>query len=546
MITAPGIETLHQRMLREMVERFQIVAGLGIREDTSHVDDLEFSLAAYAKAAWPLIEPNTTLVWNWHLDAICEHLQAVTEGEIQNLVITIPPRSGKSSLVSVMWPTWSWIRCPALRWLFASYAQTLSTRDALRSRRILQSVWYQQRWGGRFRLTGDQNQKTRYENDRSGYRLATSVGGSATGEGGSVIVADDPHNLLEIHSETIREGVLTWWDEVMSTRLNDPKTGARVIIMQRAHERDLAGHVLAQGGYTHLDIPMEYSPRDYHFHGKTVDPRTEPGELLWPERIGPAQNEDLKVRLGATAYAGQYNGRPAPAGGNIFKRWWWRYWQPSGLNLPPVMAQVADGDLLAIHPVDLPDAFDEVLQSWDLAFKDLKDSDFVAGHVWARRGANKYLLDRDHRRMDFVETQRAILAMSAKWPQAYTKLIEDKANGPAIIASLGQEMGGLIPVKPDGSKEARAYAVTPALEAGNVFVPHPQLYPWVDAFLHEHDVFPAGANDDDVDTTTQALKRWIGPPALGISPESDQEIQRAWQQQGYQRFGRQSLMGRRY
>jgi predicted phage terminase large subunit-like protein len=490
-------------------QRQKTLLRRGPRRATDANETLVTSLARYTQAAWPIIEPNTALIWGWHLDAICEHLEAVPH-EIQHLLITIPPRSGKSTLVSVMWPTWSWIRQPEWRWLFASYAQTLSTRDALRSRRVLQSPWYQARWGERFRLTGDQNQKTRYENDHTGYRLATSVGGSATGEGGHIIVCDDPHNLEEIYSETIREGVLRWWDEVMASRLNDPKTGARVIIQQRGHERDLAGHVLEQGGYVHLDLPMEYEPKTYVFHGKLVDPRSDPGELLCPARIDLQANEDLKLRLGPTAYAGQYNQRPVPAGGAIFKRWWWRYWQPKGVNLAPVAVQVPDGDLLMISPQDLPDTFDELIQSWDMAFKDLTDADFVAGQVWGRKGANRYLLDRDHRRMDFPATQKAVRALTAKWPRAHAKLVEDKANGPAIIASLRQEIPGLIAVEPDGGKVARAYAVTPACEAGNVYVPHPSLYPWVSAYLHEHDMFPAGAHDDDVDATTQALKRWLG------------------------------------
>jgi predicted phage terminase large subunit-like protein len=505
----PRIEALpplEQRWWATLVSQLQRAA---IDPDPASDEDLETSLLAYTKAAWPLIEPGKPLVTGWHIGAICDHLEAVTAGEIRRLLITIPPRSGKSTIASVMWPTWSWIRFPGLRWLCTSYAQSLSTRDALRSRRILQSAWYQQRWGDRFKLTGDQNTKTRYDNDRTGYRIASSVGGANTGEGGDILLVDDAHNLEEIHSETIRQGVLTWWDEVMASRLNDPKTGAFVIIMQRAHEQDLAGHVLDQGEYVHLNLPMEYVPTTYSFHEHLVDPRTEPGELLCPERIGPAEVESLKNRLGQTAYAGQFQQMPAPAGGGIFKRWWWRYWQPKGMHLPPVMVQVPGGDLLAIHPVELPEEFTEVILSWDMAFKDLQDSDYVAGHVWGRLGADKYLLDRDHRRLDFPNSQKAVRAMCAKWPQAHAKLIEDKANGPAIIASLKHEIPGLIPVDPGGGKVARAHAVAPVLEAGNVYVPHPQLYPWVDAYLHEHDVFPAGAHDDDVDATTQALKRWV-------------------------------------
>lgn len=504
-------DPLAVQMWQSAIEYFSVAAGLmeGEAYTVADPDTLRRSLASYAQAAWPIIEPGTPLIWGWHLSAICEHLEAVTAGEIRNLLVTIPPRSGKSTLVSVMWPTWSWIDHPDTRWLFASYAQTLSTRDALRSRRILQSPWYQSRWQDRFRLTGDQNQKTRYENDRSGYRLATSVGGSATGEGGSFLVVDDPHNLQEIHSDTIRQGVLTWWDEVMSSRLNDPKTGGKVIVQQRGHEQDLAGHVLAQGGYTHLDLPMEYTPKTYSFRGQVVDPRTEPGELLCPERIGPKENADLKVRLGSGAYAGQYNQRPAPAGGGLFKEWWWRYWRPIDMPLPPVMVRNSAGEPVAIEAIPLPEQFDECLQSWDMAFKDLKTSDFVAGGVWARLGAWKFLLDLRHGRLDFVHTCEAVQELSERWPQARAKLIEDKANGTAVINSLRGKISGLLPVEPDGSKYARAVAVSPEIEAGDVFLPHPMLYPWVDGFIHEHTMFPTGAHDDQVDQTSQALNRWI-------------------------------------
>jgi predicted phage terminase large subunit-like protein len=511
MIAAEVALPLDQQLMQYAIDRLAAAAGLeDVRPDRVHDPQTDRSLAAYAKAAWPLIEPGTTLVWGWHLDAVCEHLEAVTDGEIRNLLITIPPRSGKSTLTSVMWPTWSWIKRPEMRWLFASYAQTLSTRDALRSRRIIQSAWYQERWGHVYRLTGDQNQKMRYENDRQGFRIASSVGGSNTGEGADCLVADDAHNLAEIHSETVRQGVLTWWDEVMSSRLNDPKTGAKVIIMQRAHEADLAGHVLDQGGYQHLNLPMEYEPTTYSFHGHVVDPRTELGELLCPDRIGAKENEDLKVRLGSAAYSGQYGQKPTPAGGGLFKEWWWRYWCPADQPMPPVMVKNAEGEHVAIAPIPLPEQFEELIQSWDMAFKDLKTSDFVAGGVWGRLGSRKFLLDLSYGRMDFVKTCTAVQELSAKWPRAVAKLVEDKANGTAVMNSLRGKVSGLIAVEPEGSKFARASAVSPEVEAGDVFLPHPLLFPWVQPFIHEHTMFPNGAHDDRVDHTSQALARWIG------------------------------------
>jgi predicted phage terminase large subunit-like protein len=209
---------------------------------------------------------------------------------------------------------------PERRWLFSSYALSLAIRDSLKCRRLILSPWYQRNFGHIYTLTDDQAAKLRFENDRTGYRLSTSVGGAATGEGGDRLVCDDPHNVKEADSDVIRAATLTWWDETMSTRLNDPATGAKVIVMQRVHEDDLAGHVLEQGGYEHLCLPAEYEPTSYVTGIGWLDPRTEPGELLWPQRVGAEQIADLKVRLGSYAYAGQFQQRPAPRGGGLFKR----------------------------------------------------------------------------------------------------------------------------------------------------------------------------------------------------------------------------------
>jgi len=246
----------------------------------------ERRLSNFVRHAWHVLEPATPYVHGWHIDLICDHLEAITRGKLRNLVINIPPRHMKSLLVSVLWPAWAWTRRPEMRWLFASYAQSLATRDSLKMRRLVLSPWYQRLWGGEFALTSDQNAKVRFENDRTGYRLATSVGAIATGEGGDVVAVDDPHSASQARSEAERENALIWWDETMSTRLNDPRRGAKVIVMQRLHECDLSGHVLAQGGYEHLCLPAEYEPERSCVTSVGSDPREEPGEPIWPERMG--------------------------------------------------------------------------------------------------------------------------------------------------------------------------------------------------------------------------------------------------------------------
>src|SRR5277367_2089033 len=237
------------------------------------------SLREFVRQAWLIVEPSTPFVEGWHIDAIIDHLEAVTYGQIRNLLINVPPRHMKSLLVSVFWPAWEWLRWPERRWLYSSYAATLSIRDSVNCRRLIESPWYQSRWADRFALTSDQNTKGRFDNDRSGYRLSTSVGGAATGEGGDRIVCDDPNNVSEVESDTVRKTTNDWFDVVMSTRVNDPKTASKVVVMQRCHQQDLSGHLLAQGGWDHLCLPAEYEGSRVTTSIGFADPRRDHGEL---------------------------------------------------------------------------------------------------------------------------------------------------------------------------------------------------------------------------------------------------------------------------
>ena len=258
--------------------------------------EYEDNMVDFVEGAWKYIDPNP-YQYGWHLEAIAEHLQAVARGEIRRLVINVPPRTSKSSMVSVCFPAWVWSQSktgplsgPHVQFLFASYAQTLSIRDSVKTRRLLESPWYRTYWGNRFRITSDQNTKVRFDNDKGGYRLATSVDGALTGEGGSIIIVDDPHNANEVESDLVRQGTLEWWDQSMSTRLNDPKTGAYIVIMQRLHEEDLTGHVLSKdiGNWVHLCLPMRMETDRRCITPWFVDEREE-GELLVPERFGDEQ-----------------------------------------------------------------------------------------------------------------------------------------------------------------------------------------------------------------------------------------------------------------
>ena len=470
------------------------------------------SLREFVRQAWHVIEPSALFVPGFHIDAIIDHLEAVTRGDIRNLLINVPPRHMKSLLVSVFWPAWEWIRWPERRWLHSSYAATLSIRDSVKCRRLIESPWYRARWGHVFTLTGDQNAKTRFDNNRSGYRLSTSVGGAVTGEGGDRIVCDDPHNVADVASDAVRKNAIDWWDIAMSTRVNDPKTSAMVIVMQRCHQRDLSGHLLEKGNFEHLCLPAEYEGPGRVTSIGFSDPRTEHGELLWGDRFGPQEIEDLKISLGTYGAAGQLQQRPSPAGGGIFKRHWFRYFQPRGMNLPPVEVRLPDGTLTLIPAIEAPYHADEQAQSWDCTFKDLDTSDYVVGQLWARVGPHFLLGDQFRARTDCPGTVKAIHAMTDKWRGTMAILIEDKANGSAVIQMLSHEIPGLLPVNPQGGKIARAQAVSPLIEAGNIYLPHPAWAPWVNDFIEECVQFPNGAHDDQVDAMTQALLRWHEVP----------------------------------
>ena len=471
-------------------------------------------LAEFIRQAWSQVEPGTPYTHGWHVDAIAEHLEAVSSGAIRRLVINIPPRHAKSLTVAVFWPAWDWLSTPSRQFLSASYAIVLSRRDAVRARRLIEGPWYQARWGGRFVLAEDQNEKTRYENDKGGYRIATSTGGSATGDGGDILILDDPHKVQDAQSDTIRENDLDWWRETWSTRLNDPRKSCEVIIMQRLHERDVTGHVLAEvGGFEHLMLPARFDPeRRCTTSIGWSDPRTSAGELLWPERYDSAELALIEKKLGSYGAAGQMAQQPAPSGGGLFKSWWLRFWIPADATVPPAPERVRkpDGSWHECQQIALPADLGTHRQSWDCAFKGTASSDNVAGQLWAELGADSFLLDSVVDKMDIVATMQAIRMMAERWPQAHEKLVEDKANGSAVIQMLQHEVPGLIAIEPQGGKVARANAVAPTVEAGNVYLPHPALYPWVRPLIAELTTFPAAANDDQVDALTQYLNRRYG------------------------------------
>lgn len=407
-----------------------------------------------------------------HIVALARALERVERGECKRLIVSMPPRHGKSMLVSTAFPAWFLGRRPRAQLITATFSQEKADDWGRAVRNQLASPWFRQVFG--HGLAHDSRAVRRFNTSQGGVYIATGIGGTITGRGADLLLIDDPHKGEEEARSPLQRGrVQSWFRSDAYTRLMPG--GAIVIVQTRWHEADLAGYVqdeLAHEGWEVLNLPAI----------------NEAGEALWPERFPLGALELIKASVGSRAWEALYQGRPSPEDGGVFKRQWWRFWR----ERPEV---------------------DEVLTSWDCAFKSTASSDFVVGQVWGKRGAERYLLDQVRGRWGFTDTVQAIRALAAKWPQARVHLVEDKANGPAVIDTLRREVSGLVPVEPQGGKEARAHAISPQVEAGQVYLP--ELAPWLADFLEEVAAFPAGGHDDQVDAMTQALLRWSGGGGWG-------------------------------
>ena len=467
----------------------------------------ETSLYEFVKQSWPVVEPGVEFVDSWHIRVICEHLEAVSRGDIRRLLINIPPRHSKSLIVSVIWPMWEWIFAPHQKFLCASYSGTLSTRDNLKARRLIQSPWYQERWGSVFELTGDQNQKQRFENSKTGYRIATSVGGTATGEGGSRLILDDPHSAQEAQSDVIRESALEWFDMVWSTRLNDPKRDAMVTIMQRLHEADISGHIIDDiRGWEHLMIPAEWDGAKRRTSLGFYDPRTTEGELICPDRFGEDEIANLKQMLGTYGSSGQLQQDPTPSGGGILKTQYLQLW-PQDKGLPQ---------------------FEYVIQSYDCAFTEKTTGDPTACSVWAvftyDNKRQVMLIDAWDEHLSYPDLRKRVIndwaveygGVNEKNPFNRAKrpdriLVEAKASGQSLLQDLRIARVPAVGYNPGrADKVARAHQAAPTLELGLVWVPESKKNPgqyvsWANGFIKQLAKFPVGEHDDYVDTFTQVI-----------------------------------------
>ena len=401
-------------------------------------------------------------------------------------MVFMPPRHGKSEFISRYSTAWILGKFPDTRIILASYEADFAATWGRKARDLLEEHG-PSLFG--IRVSGKSSAANRWDIEgHEGGMVTAGVNGPITGKGADIGIIDDPvKNDQEAMSVTYQERTYEWYKSTFRTRLQ--RDGAIILIMTRWHENDLAGKLLAaqeEEGEKWEVVSLPAIAEDDDPLGREI------GQPLCPGLFTKDALESIKKAVGSYWWASLYQQRPSPAEGGIFKRNWWQYYRR------------------------VPDRFDEIIQSWDMTFKDTKTADYVVGQVWGRKGADKYLLDQVRDRMDFPATIQAVRTLSAKWPQARAKLVEDKANGPAVIATLKKEISGLIPVEPQGSKESRAWAVSPEVEAGNVYLPDPSIAPWVHDFIEECAAFPNGANDDQVDAMSQALMRLNKQPGIQV------------------------------
>ena len=482
------------------------------------------SLEEFTKMAWPVIEHDTPLIWGWYLTAICKHLEAVARGEIRNLIINIPPRFSKSTMVAVMFPVWLWTWKPGKKFLFASYGSDLSERDSLSCRRIIESNWFQTRYGKRFQLLKDRYTISKYETNQGGSRQASSVTGVLTGTGGDYVIVDDALKADDGNSKNRRDYVNRWWSETMSSRLNDQKTGCRVVIMQRLHEEDLTGYLLArESGYEHLCLPMEYeiardpngNPLPKHVTSIGFsDPRIEDGELLCPERIGPAEIKRLReVDFTEYAWAGQMQQRPSPRGGGLFR-----------IDKIEIVSEIPN------------DARIIQVRAWDRA--GTKDGGaYTAGALIAWNVLDNCYYIRDMVRGQWATDERErITKQTAELDTPIVRIILEQEPGSAGIDSITSTVRNLTSsrngvrnysihsVKVTGDKITRADPMATQISVGNFKL---VAGPWNRPLLQELEMFPSGKYKDQTDSISLGLN-WLMniklAPQTAISSEPPQRF----------------------
>ena len=429
-------------------------------------------------------------VAGWVHEEICQKLDdfldAVKRKESPRLMLTMPPRSGKSEIVSRRFPAYTLGRYPDMSIIATSYSADLASRNNRDVQRVMDDKSYRDLfpnsalYGKNIRSVSQgiylRNSDIFEIVGHKGVYKSAGVGGGITGMGGDILIVDDVFkDRSEADSPTIRNKVYNWYTSTLYTRLSPG--GGILIIMTRWHTDDLCGRLLEKDKDAKNWEVIEYPAIATH-----DEPHRKKGEALHPERYDLEQLLQIKSDIGSRDWEALYQQKPTVDGGTVFKKEWFKYW------------------------TTLPTRFDTMITSWDMTFKGTDGTDYVVGQVWGKKGADCYLIDQVRKRMSFTETLHEFINLSNKYPKAIKKLVEDKANGSAVIDTLKHTVQGITPVEPDGGKVSRAYAITPMLEARNVYIPSPLIYKWVDDYIVELTNFPVVAHDDQVDATTQALR----------------------------------------
>lgn len=441
-------------------------------------------------------------VAGWVHEEICQKLDdfldAVKRKESPRLMLTMPPRSGKSEIVSRRFPAYTLGRYPDMSIIATSYSADLASRNNRDVQRVMDDKSYRDLfpnsslYGKNIRSVSQgiylRNSDIFEIVGHKGVYKSAGVGGGITGMGGDILIVDDVFkDRSEADSPTIRNKVYNWYTSTLYTRLSPG--GGILIIMTRWHTDDLCGRLLEKDKDAKNWEVIEYPAIATH-----DEPHRKKGEALHSERYDLEQLLQIKSDIGSRDWEALYQQKPTVDGGTVFKKEWFKYWNV------------------------LPSRFDTMITSWDMTFKGTDGTDYVVGQVWGRKGADCYLIDQVRKRMSFTETLHEFIKLSNKYPKALKKLVEDKANGSAVIDTLKNTVQGITPIEPDGGKVSRAYAVTPMLEAGNVYIPSPLVCPWIEDYITELINFPVVAHDDQVDATTQALRELQQHKPIKINP----------------------------
>lgn len=439
--------------------------GLSSRSKYNEFEQARNSLISFVS----LFEPS--YMTNWHIFEICHALEEVMRGNIDRLILQAPPRHSKSLHVSHYFPAWYMGHHANHEIMQITYAQSFADKWGGKVKGVITDPRYQKIFPGVF-LNPAEKSKREFSTNKKGEYHALGIDGQATGKGCDLGIVDDPFkNRKEAESELQRDNVMEFFDSALYTRLSP--IGRLVVMMTRWHEDDMIGRLLNDPKYADEDFTV------------LCFPATDEAEKipLWEERYNLKKLMAIKKVQGPYNWNSLFLQRPSAKEGNLVKRKWFRYWNV------------------------LPEKFDKVIQSWDLAFKEKKDTDYVVGQVWGKKGYDLFLIDQFRQRVDFIKTIRAILRMTEQYPNARMKYIEDKANGPATVSVLKNKVFGITEVDPGAkSKLERLESTKDNIEAGYVYLPSPRIKPWVEDYINEFLVFPNGKNDDQIDASTQAWR----------------------------------------